>query len=375
MIGFTYNDIHSSTYNVGYIPDETQRWRESAEFDVYSKDVAWRDGGYYYGSFVKIRTIELSCYYEEITIAMREKIKKWLGRKTQGILKFDDIPGLQYEVRPGDIVDGKWYRDINELYSGIFTIKFTLVNPFGFIQKDYLANTSNMVNYSNILRRWDMPALPTTSSREFRVYNSGTEKCGLSISLTGSCDNPIRFYNTINGTECVFNSLPGNGISLNIDGETGYVTTSYSGMTENGYAYHDFGTVILNPGCTNTNALISAYNMQTDTVTMAQNSIAPDKTMIGRMTYLPNAQKNRQPLKFMKITNIDEAQRTITGVLVPNKDGSYARPTVHPGRTSPIIIPAPNIIVIQEKNAQGNWVAPTTLSLDSISIDYKPMIM
>jgi len=56
--GFTYRGIHSSKFNVEYIPDPQARWFHSPEYDVYKEDVAGRDGGYYYGNNLKIRTFE-----------------------------------------------------------------------------------------------------------------------------------------------------------------------------------------------------------------------------------------------------------------------------------------------------------------------------
>ena len=82
--GFTYNGIHSSKYNCYYIPDANDRWFASPEFEVYSKEVPERAGGYGYGARTKIRSLTLKVYFEDITIGTREKIRSWLTEKSVG---------------------------------------------------------------------------------------------------------------------------------------------------------------------------------------------------------------------------------------------------------------------------------------------------
>ena len=287
MDGFTYKGIHCSTYGVEYAPSASDRWWDSPEFEIYKKDIPWGNRGYYYGNSVEIREIKLECYFEGITIAQREQIRKWLGRDTSGALVFDERPFVYYNVRPGNIVPGKLYCD-NDKYSGTMTITFIAVEPFGYLTRKSNAGTEddNAEDYCPIIDTADMPAAPTISSTGFNVYNPGTEVCGLSIKLSGSASNPIRFFNSTNKTQCVFSSLPANGLIVDIDGDTGFVKT-YAGLTpntyENGFAYHDHGVVRLESGL--------------------------------------------------------------------------------------------NTISIEEQNAQGNWVTPSTLSLESIIIDYKPRLL
>ena len=252
MNGFTYNGVHSSEYNVYYTPDHAARWWKEAEFETYKKDVAWRHGGYRYGTSVNIREINLSCYFEEIDIATRERIRKWLGRNTSGTLVFDEMPFVYYKVAPANVVPGKIYEDTDESLSGTFTITFIAVDPFGYLTRKSNDGTEddNAADYCGIIAAGLMPPAPSTSGNSFSVYNPGTEPCGLKIMLAGTCDNPIRFFNNANKTQCVISSLPSNGIILDIDGDTGMVKVYASLSSEtydNGFAYHDYGTVRLEP--------------------------------------------------------------------------------------------------------------------------------
>lgn len=294
MEGFTYNGVHCSTYNIYYVPDAEDKWFSDPEFDTAKKDVAWKDGGYFYGTYAKIRTFQLKCFFEEIDIATREKIRRWLGRNTSGQLVFDDKPFVYFNVRPSDIVPGKIYLDTNESYSGTFTIKFMAEDPFGYLTRKSGLTDDHAEDYCGIIATSNMPADPTTSSFNFDVYNPGTEVCGLSIKLVGTCSNPIMFMNQRNDTRCVIESLPTNSIYLDINGDTGNILTYASTPSvgaENGFAYHDRGFIRLEPD-----------NVVNNTMTV-------------------------------------------------------------------------NHIVIKEKNSQGSWVTPTSLSLSHISIDYNPRLL
>ena len=252
MSGFTYNGVHSESMAVGYAPDASARWFDDADFDVYSTRVAWRHGGYRYGAKAKIRTFTLQCWFEEITIAQREAIRRWLHRDTKGQLIFDDKPFVYWNVSPSKIVPGQLYLDLGK-YSGTFTVTFEAYDPFGYLTRKSNAGTENdgAEDYCWISPTSQMPPAPTTSSRSFTVYNPGTEDCGLTLKLAGSASNPIEFLNTTNKTRCIIRAFPTNGLILDINGDTGkvktYVSTSPN-MYDNGYAYHDRGHIRLDPG-------------------------------------------------------------------------------------------------------------------------------
>ena len=250
MEGFTYNGIHCSAYNVYYVPDAEDKWFEDPEFEIAKKEVTWRNGGYIYGTYAKIRQFQLKCFFEEINIATREKIRRWLGRNTSGVLQFDNMPFVYYNVRPSDVVAGKIYLDTNGSYSGTFTIKFVAEDPFGYLTRKSGITDDHAEDYCGIIATANMPAAPTTNSLNFDVYNPGTEPCGLSIKLSGSCSHPIRFYNELNNTRCVISSLPSNNLYLDIDADTGNIITYLSNPNvgaESGFAYHDRGFVRLEP--------------------------------------------------------------------------------------------------------------------------------
>lgn len=258
MGGFTYNGIHSSTYNVQYVPGPPNRWLTASSYSVYKSDIAWKHGGYYYGSKENIREIQLKCWFDQITTKQREQIRKWLGRDTSGTLILDELPFVYWKVRPVKQIEGQLYNDnqdgtLADVYSGTFNIVFNAFDPFGYLTRKYNTGSEqdNANDYCDLLPQNQMPAAPTTSSRSFQVYNPGTEKCGLRIIIGGTATRTFRFLNTTNLSRCVLTGLPTSSLVLDVRGDTGLITTHYpSGTTgeEKNWSYHDGGFITLNPG-------------------------------------------------------------------------------------------------------------------------------
>lgn len=258
MFGFSYNGIHSSSYNVEYIPGPEDRWFNSPDFDTYSTDISWRNGGYYYGNSVKIREFKLNCWFSQITIRQRENIREWLRRDSYGQLIFDGMPFVYWNVRPTKVVTGKLYNDNLDtdgslVYSGTLTITFQAIDPFGYLTRKYNTGSEhdNVNDYCNMRNYWTREG---SSYRDVFVYNAGTERCGLSIVIGGTDDRTIRVLNNLNRSQCVLNSLPPWGSTaqsvLDINGDTGMVTVRLRNADtgDNGFAYHDRGMVTLEPG-------------------------------------------------------------------------------------------------------------------------------
>ena len=246
MEGFTFNGIHTDTMKCYYIPDEEDRWFESPDFDVFDENVNWYDGGYYYGNHTKPREFKLDCYYEEITRAEREAIRRWLDKDEYGRLVFDNRPFCYYDVRPTKVVTGKEYAGTNachadRLYSGTFTVTFTAYRPYGkMMLTAYDDDDMGAKDYCGIMHEDDMPDSPTASSRNFLLYNPGTEPCDLIIEIAGTATNGLNIRNDTNNTECKLLGLPSSG-TLKIDGSIGYISVG----GEKAFEFHDIGYVSL----------------------------------------------------------------------------------------------------------------------------------
>lgn len=58
MEGFTYNGGRSDFYHCYFIPNESDLWFASPDFEVYENTDPGRNGGYFYGTRAKVRTFE-----------------------------------------------------------------------------------------------------------------------------------------------------------------------------------------------------------------------------------------------------------------------------------------------------------------------------
>lgn len=251
-MGFTYNGIHCSEQGCEYIPKENERWFASPEYSVNQDELDSRDGGYFYGSNVKIRKFEQECFYENITLQQREKIRRWIDRKTSGKLIFDERPFVSYDVRPSKCVTGKLWRhrmpnSIEDTFSGTFTITFSAYQPFGHMAYSFYTgiDMDGAKRYCDILEKNEMPPAPSAAGN-YLIYNCGAEACATVITVKGTAPNGLTIENKTNGTKCTITSLPTSG-SLCINGEDGSVAV-VSGKTKTmNFSYHNDGFIKLDP--------------------------------------------------------------------------------------------------------------------------------
>ncbi len=365
MFGFTYNGVHSSEFGLYYTQSAEDKWFVDPEYEVYSEEIGWKNGGYYYGSSVKIRKFTIQCYFEEIDIATRQRIKQWVKYGTYGTLIFDDKPFVYWNVRPGKVPVGKWYLDSNESHSGTVTITFVAYEPFGYLTRK--SNSANLPDdgaedYCNIINSDEMPEAPSTSKNAFDIYNPGTEDCGLSIEISGTTSNPIRFINNQNSTFCEFSSLPSGNLHVRIDGDTGYVSTLIGGASsgENGYAYHEKGVVKLSPNVGFSNIQFVYNGLNGTTYTFTLNGVNVGNDYVGGI---------------ITISGLDNTSFTVMGINRSNNRIYCSRTgSGTPASAGVCSMKTVNHISIQEKS-NNSWVAPSTLSLSYISVDYNPRLL
>lgn len=253
MSGFSYNGKHIREFGCEYIPNETERWFDSPDFTIYESTDVPRDGGYYYGNNAKVRTFQLPCFFEDITLATREAIRRWFDRNTEGELIFDDRPFAAYHVRPTKIVSGKIYAVYNpvsgeEVYSGTMTITLTAYDPYGYLRYDAYEqfDDDGATQYCGMLAQSMMPPSPTVSSRSFLMYNPGTQRCNTVFQIGGTAANGLTITNETNGSTCEILSLPSTGY-LEIDSRLGAVTWVHGTARDLAFSRHGEGFIVLEP--------------------------------------------------------------------------------------------------------------------------------
>lgn len=365
MTGFSYNGIHSSAFGLYYIPSADDLWFADPEYDVYDQSMSWKHGGYYYDSKVKVRKFTIKCYFEEIDTATRQRIKQWVRYNSSGMLVFDDMPFVYWIVRPAKIPQGSWYIDNNESHSGTVTLTFNAYEPFGYLTRKSNGSGDHgdgAEDYCHLINTDDMPPIPSTSSTAFDVYNPGTEACGLTLEISGSTSNPIRFYNEKNGTFCILNGLPPNNTHLMLDGETGMVSMFEPGdpVRMNGFAYHDIGMVSLSPNIGYSDVAFTYGGVNGTIHTLIPTNTAVSDDMVGAKIY---------------ISGVSSTVFTVTGVNIgTNRIYCSKSGSGNPPSSGTFDMIQTNHILIQE-NRNNAWATPSTLSLTTLGIDYKPRIL
>ena len=349
MEGFSYNGKHSDDFHCYFIPDASDRWFASPDFQIYEADDTGKDGGYFYGTRAKVRTFTLKCYYEEITLARREALRRWLDRSTSGKLVFDRRPFVSYDVRPTKVVPGKRYAIYNsqtgeELYSGTFTVTLSAYQPYGLLNnKEYASfDTDGASECCGILKSTMMPATPTTSSRAFLLYNCGTQPCNTVFRIGGTASTGLTITNNTNGTYCTLTSLPSSGY-LEINSELGSVTWVHGTERDLAFSYHTSGYVVLDPYIACEDEVVVSYTASSTSVTR-QNAVF-DARFVGKYLYLDGAWRKITAVNSSGVATVDSA------------------PT-HTGITNA------KVVTMNEITITG-----TSITLTTLEADYFPMIV
>lgn len=273
--GFTFMGIHSSTFGVYYIPDESALFEDRAEYEVYDEDIDWRNGGVYYGYKTKKRTFEMDCYYEDISRKTLEKMRQWLDAKQGGRLIFDETPWKYYDVKLTSALTGEQYYH-NEpggerMYSGTFTVTFTAYEPFGKVMYTSYEeeDTDGVTKYCGMLKTSEMPDAPSVDSKSFLMYNCGTETAPTVLTIGGTVDEDgLTITNETTGNTCRLVSLPPSPAYLELDSKKGSVmlVDPSAGTKELMFEYHDYGFIDLAPSGSIFDEITVTYTSGSNTV-------------------------------------------------------------------------------------------------------------
>ena len=134
-IGFTYNNIHSSTLGIARVSGGS-RFNENLLPTIQDKtvQVPGGDGTYYFGSYYTQKQFSMSFAFDSLTEQQLAEIKRVFGDKEIHDLIFDETPYKVYRAKvtgtatikhlPFD--EGTTHR----VYKGEGTIQFTCYEPF-----------------------------------------------------------------------------------------------------------------------------------------------------------------------------------------------------------------------------------------------------
>lgn len=297
-LGFTFAGKSSVEMGLHYIPGRDDMFPSHPAFTVIDDDVTGRDGGYYYGSKVKIREFELPCYYEEIHIEELEAILRWVGRGAKGRLIFDDRPYVYYDVVSSAIPSSASYYEhsffdkVTNLCSGKLTLHFKAYDPFG----KMLYNTYESVDVdgasktTGVIEQRMMPPFPDISSPmpwNFLMYNPGTETADTIIRVEGTIPDGkyLEIRNNTSGEVCSLVGLPEDGY-LEINSDYGSVQNLPLYADSYAFEYHNDGYIRLSPCVPYDRDVIIRTTAGSENVVIQ--GLTMDEDYVGRYIYIPN---------------------------------------------------------------------------------------
>lgn len=260
--GFTYNGIHSSRYNIYYVPDPEAFGDIFTEYSVTDEKVPGRDGGYYIKSQADVKSFDLTCFFEDVTEKQRWEIERWLDRKTKGYLIFDEAPYVRWYVHPTEKPELETYQRENcagtgEVFSGTIEIHFKAYEPYGELTvqtaDEVVEEVERTYAQTGLIDEAMMPyvAGQEMTSGSYFVYNPGTKQTPTRVLFKGAAGNGITIANTNNTDELkivgVTEAITAE-CAIAYDARYGTVRQNYAGADhEFAYLYHDAGYITLEP--------------------------------------------------------------------------------------------------------------------------------
>ena len=135
FLGFTYNNLHSSTLGIVRTSDGS-RFNENLLPTLQDKtvQVPGGDGTYYFGSYYTQRQFSVSFAFDGLTDEQIATIKRHFGDKGIHDLIFDETPYKVWSAKVTGTATIKHVAfaegDIGRLYKGEGSIQFTCYYPF-----------------------------------------------------------------------------------------------------------------------------------------------------------------------------------------------------------------------------------------------------
>ena len=168
-----------------------------------------------------------------------------------------------------------------------------------------------------MIRRSMMPAAPTLLSRNFLLYNCGTQTCGTVFRIGGTANAGLTIANGTNGTNCILTGLPSAGY-LEIDSRYGSVKWIHEGSEDYAFNYHTEGFITLAPYIACEDEFRAAYTSGSTTISYLSNKALGlnnkfDERFVGKYAYIDGAWRKITAVAANGTATIDSAPAS-TGI-------------------------------------------------------------
>lgn len=202
FIGFTFNNVHSSTLGIMRISDGS-RYNEDLLPTYQDKvvDAPGTDETYYFGSYYKQKVINITIAFEDLSEQQIRRIKQLFSDKEIHELWFDETPYKAYNVKVNGtpnlkyICFDKYSQDgyTERVYKGEGALSFIAYYPFAHSRykflDDYGVNFPNLEEWaltSNLRLRHDYDKLlqtNITNQKLVKLWNAGDLETDFKINI------------------------------------------------------------------------------------------------------------------------------------------------------------------------------------------------
>lgn len=217
FIGFTFNNVHSSTLGIMRISDGS-RYSEDLLPTYQDKTVEapGTDETYYFGSFYKQKVINITVAFDDLSETQIHRFKQLFSDKELHELWFDETPYKAYTAKVSGTPNLKYIcfekynidGSVTRTYKGEGTLSFIAFYPFAHSRHKYLDDYANG-NYPNyeewattsrfrlrqnydtlIVTKEDI--LKQTREAYVKLWNGGDIETDIKINIDFNGQNKIR---------------------------------------------------------------------------------------------------------------------------------------------------------------------------------------
>lgn len=256
--GFSFCGVDVAMFGLEYVPTLNQTYVfSSSSYDVHQEVFDAHNGGYFYGTTVQPKDFALRCFYQNRHVAhgALAEIENFFRRGKTGRLVFEQRDWVWYTATVVNVD----VSDLRNYQNGFVTIYLRAYYPFS--RHDYISicNENMMSNYitanSGLLPEGITPPVlfeNVTQSTSFMLYNGGSERASVAVSIAGEAGEGVVITNQTTGQKTRFvaftKALTSDAgkyiVSDGLNGKT-VITDGVSPIP--GFLYHDHGFIELDP--------------------------------------------------------------------------------------------------------------------------------
>lgn len=190
-IGFKFNNMHSSNFNIVRISDGN-RYNDNLLPTISDKTAqnSGGDGTYFFESYYTQRQFNINFAFDSMTEQQLVDFQKWIGDKKIHDLIFDEAPYKAYRVKVTGSATIKYIPfaegSTNRIYKGEGTIQFVAYDPYARSVKKFINNYGNLNKDEWALAsgmKSSEEGYDIVSGKNIKLYNPGVKESDFIFKL------------------------------------------------------------------------------------------------------------------------------------------------------------------------------------------------